>query len=142
MKLSRQSLIAFVLAGTCVIATACTTAEPTNSNQHNGNTIASPSNVSPTNSSATRPPQQSNPGTTGSIEVGSVPAGARVLLVSTGGGGAGEPQLKGSTPTTISGLEPGKYTVDLEKPGYKPFQKDVEVKPGQTLKVTTNLKKQ
>jgi len=35
----------------------------------------------------------------------------------------------------------GKYTVDLEKPGYKFFQKEVEVKPGKTLKVDAPLKK-
>jgi PEGA domain-containing protein len=142
MRSSPKSLMRFVLAGTCAIATACTTAQPTNSNQRNDNTSTSPSNVSPSNSSATRPPQQSNPVTTGSIEVASIPAGARVLLVSTGAEGAGQPQTKGVTPTTITGLEPGKYTVDLEKPGYRFFQKEVEVRPGQTIKVSTNLKKQ
>jgi hypothetical protein len=80
--------------------------------------------------------------TTGSIEVNSVPSGARVLLVFTDEGGAGEPQQKGLTPVTIPGLSPGKYTVDLERPGYKFFQKEVTVKAGGAAKVTANLKKQ
>lgn len=140
MKLSPQSLIRFVLAGSCVIATACTSAPPTNSNQRNGTASSAPSNLSQTNSSAAQP-QQSNQSTTGSIEVNSIPAGAKVLLVSTDVGGAGEPQSKGLTPVTITGLQPGKYTVDLEKPGYKFFQKEVEVKPGKTLKINATLKK-
>lgn len=139
MKLSPQSFIRFVLAGSCVIATACGTAPPTNSNQRNGNANAQ-SNAPQTNSSA-KPSQQPDQSTTGSIEVNSVPPGARVLLVSTDAGGAGEPQPKGSTPVTITGLQPGKYTVDLEKPGYKFFQKEVEVKRGKTLKVDASLKK-
>ena len=65
-----------------------------------------------------------------------------MLLVSTDVGGAGEPQSKGVTPTTITGLQPGKYTVDLEKPGYKFFQKEIVVKQGSTTKVAASLKKQ
>jgi hypothetical protein len=140
MKLSPQSLIRFVLAGSCVIATACTTAPTTNSNQRGGNANGAQSTTPQTNSSAKSSPQ-ADQSTTGSIEVTSVPPGARVLLVSTDAG-AGEPQSKGSTPTTITGLQPGKYTVDLEKPGYRFFQKEVEVKPGKTLKVNAPLKKQ
>jgi PEGA domain-containing protein len=140
MKLSPQCLIRFVLAGSCVIVTACTTAPTTNSNQHNGNANAAQPTAPQTNSSA-KSSQQPDQSPTGSIEVTSVPPGARVLLVSTDAG-AGEPQSKGSTPTTITGLQPGKYTVDLEKPGYRFFQKEVEVKPGKTLKVNAPLKKQ
>lgn len=80
--------------------------------------------------------------TTGSIDVTSTPPGARVLLVTTDEGGAGEPQSKGITPATITGLAPGKYTVDLEKPGYRFFQKEVNVKAGKVSKVITTLKKQ
>jgi hypothetical protein len=63
------------------------------------------------------------------------------LLVSTDEGGAGEPQSRGLTPTTISGLHPGKYTVDLEKPGYRFFQKEVLVKEGAVAKVHAALKR-
>jgi hypothetical protein len=45
------------------------------------------------------------------------------------------------TPTTISGVKPGKYTVDLEKVGYRFFQKEVTVKKGATVKVSATLKK-
>jgi hypothetical protein len=119
---------------------ACTTTPPTNSNQRGVNSNATPSNASQGGSSQNKAVKQST--TTGSIEVNSVPPGARVLLVSTDEGGAGEPQQKGLTPLTISGLSPGKYTVDLERPGYKFFQKEVTVKPGGTAKVSATLKKQ
>lgn len=79
---------------------------------------------------------------TGSIEVTSTPAGARVLLVSVDEGGAGEPQPRGVTPTTVTGVYPGKYTIDLEKPGYRFFQKDVVVKENATSKVKATLRKQ
>jgi guanyl-specific ribonuclease Sa len=119
---------------------ACSPTPATNSNQRSFNSNAAQSNASPASSSQNRPVQQS--ATTGSIEVNSVPPGARVLLVSTDEGGAGEPQQKGLTPVTIPGLSPGKYTVDLERPGYKFFQKEVTVKAGGTAKVSANLKKQ
>ena len=124
-----------------MIATACTPAPLTNSNQRNVNASAAQSSA-PQNNSSAKPSPQPDQSTTGSIEVTSVPPGARVLLVSTDAGGAGEPQSKGSTPVTIAGLQPGKYTVDLEKPGYKFFQKEAEVKPGKTLKINATLKKQ
>jgi hypothetical protein len=65
-----------------------------------------------------------------------------VLLISNDESGAGEPQSKGLTPTTITGIQPGKYTVDLERPGYKFFQKEVTVKKGATVKISATLKKQ
>lgn len=141
MKLRLRNLTRSLLVVSCVVSTACTTAPPTNSNQRNGNANAAQSNTPQTNSTA-KPSQQPEQSTTGSIEVTSVPPGARVLLVSTDVGGAGEPQSKGLTPTTITGLGPGKYTVDIEKPGYKFFQKEVEVKPGKTLRFSATLKKQ
>jgi hypothetical protein len=79
---------------------------------------------------------------TGSIEVTSTPLGARVLLVLIDEGGASEPQPRGVTPTTIAGVSPGKYTVDLEKPGYRFFQKDVVVKANTTSKINAALRKQ
>jgi hypothetical protein len=142
VKLRPHVLILFFLVGSCVITSACTGAPKTNNNQRSSSANVAQSSAPQTNSSATKPSQQPNQSTTGTIEVSSVPAGAKVLLVSTEGGRAGEPQSKGLTPSTITGLEPGKYTVDLEKPGYKFYQKEVEVKSGRTVKVSTNLKKQ
>lgn len=137
MKL-RHFLTTTLLAASLALL-ACST-PPTNSNQRNTNSNSSQSNASQSSSSQNKPVQQST--TTGSIEVDSVPPGASVLLVSTDEGGAGEPQRKGSTPTTITGLSPGKYTVDLEKTGYKFSQKEVTVKSGSTTRVNATLKRQ
>lgn len=141
MKLRPHIRLVYLLVLICVVAPACTTAPTTNSNLRIGNANAAQSTAPQTNSSA-KPPQQPDQSTTGSIEVTSAPPGARVLLVSTDVGGAGEPQSKGLTPTTITGLQPGKYTVDLEKPGYKFFQKEVEVGSGKTVRINASLKKQ
>jgi uncharacterized membrane protein len=65
-----------------------------------------------------------------------------VLLIATDDDTASEPQSKGSTPTTITGVRPGKYTIDLERPGYRFFQRSVEVKAGKTLKINATLRKQ
>jgi len=138
MKLSHVLTGAFLVASLGL--SACSTGPTTNSNQRGGNSNAAQSNASQASSSQNKPVQQST--TTGSIEVNSVPPGASVLLVSTDEGGAGEPQQKGLTPATIPGLSPGKYTVDLERPGYKFYQKQVTVKAGSTAKVNATLKKQ
>jgi hypothetical protein len=78
----------------------------------------------------------------GAIKVGSRPAGASVLLIANEGGEAGKPQMRGTSPTTIADVAPGKYTVHLELKGYKYFQKTVEVKAGETVPVTADLQKQ
>lgn len=126
---------------------ACATAERANSNVRNSNVATAASangvahNALQSNSSAAKAKAQPDV-TRGTIEVNSAPQGARVLLVSTDEAGAGEPQSKGLTPISITGLQPGKYTVDLEKPGYRFFQKEVVVKEGAVTKVTASLKKQ
>ena len=137
MKLRSLVLSLLFLGLGLAMESACTPAPPATTNQTNINT-----NAAPSNSSQTKPTQQSNQSTTGTIEVSSVPPGARVLLISNDEGGAGEPQTKGLTPTTITGIQPGKYTVDLERPGYKFFQKEVTVKKGATVKISATLKKQ
>jgi len=137
MELRPHVLSLLFLGLSLAMETACTPAPPANTNQPNIN-----ANAAPSNSSQTKPTQQSNQSSTGTIEVSSVPPGARVLLISNDEGGAGEPQPKGLTPTTVTGIQPGKYTVDLERPGYKFFQKDIVVKGGKTTKVIGSLKKQ
>jgi hypothetical protein len=135
---SRPHVLSLLFLGlSLAMETACTPAPPANTNQSNINT-----NAAPSNSSQTKPTQQSNQSSTGTIEVSSVPPGARVLLISNDEGGAGEPQSKGLTPITITGIQPGKYTVDLEKPGYRFFQKEIKVKKGATAKISATLKKQ
>jgi hypothetical protein len=135
----RHDLTAFFLVATLGLS-ACSTTSQINGNQRSVNSNAAQANASQASSSQNMAVKQ--PTTTGSIEVNSVPPGARVLLVSTDEGGAGEPQQKGLTPVIIPGLSPGKYTVDLERPGYKFFQKEVTVKAGGIAKVTASLKKQ
>jgi hypothetical protein len=77
----------------------------------------------------------------GTIQVNSNPPGAAVLLISTDEGGAGMPEPKGTSPVTITGVTPGKYTVHLERSGYRYFQKEVTVKDGASVTVSANLKK-
>lgn len=112
------------------IMTGCVTSPSSNANQPNANASQSKSAA------------KSNQGSTGSIEVDTRPPGATVLLVPTDEGGAGEPQSKGLTPTTITDLQPGKYTVHMEKPGHKFAQKEVEVKAGETARVSAALREQ
>lgn len=115
---------------------ACATAQPANTNQPSVN-----ANAAPSNSSQTKTTEQPLPASTGTIEVTSAPSGARVLLIAIDEDTAGEPQSKGLTPATITGVKPGKYTVDLEKPGYRFFQKEITVKKGSTVRVNATLKK-
>ena len=87
------------------------------------------------------PQGQSKPGM-GGIKVGSRPMGATVILIAEEeGGGFGKPQVRGTTPTTITDVAPGKYTVHLELNGYKAFQKSIEVKPDDTATVVADLKR-
>ena len=125
--------------------TGCVRTHPANNNQRSANAAQSnqaTSSNSQSNSAPAKPSPQPAAKTKGTIEVNSVPPGARVLLVSTDEAGAGEPRSKGLTPTTITDLQPGKYTVDLEKPGYRFFQKEVVVKEGAVAKINATLKKQ
>jgi len=148
LKTNSQLLIVLFLSGSFAMLTACATAERANSNLRNNN-VANAANAngaastrSQSNASPAKAASQPASKTRGTIEVTSVPPGARVLLVSTDEGGAGEPKSKGLTPTSITGLQPGKYTVDLEKPGYRFFQKEVVVKEGVVTKVNASLKRQ
>ena len=138
MKPSYRFLILACFA--IAIATAgCATREPAgNTNKNSSANI----NASQPKTAAEPPPVRTSQPGTGSIEVSSTPPGARVLLVAVDEGGAGEPQARGLTPTTVTGVYPGKYTVDLEKPGYKFFQKDVVVKENKVAKVNATLRRQ
>jgi len=145
LKASAQILIVSVLSVSFAMVTACGTNQPANNNVRNANaanTGGAQSNSSQSNSSPAKPAAQPAASTKGTIEVNSVPSGAKVLLISTDEAGAGEPQSKGLTPTSITGLQPGKYTVHLEKQGYRFFQKEVGVKAGAITRVSTTLKKQ
>ena len=130
-------LVWLLVVASFLMAVACNPSPTPPANQSNTNQSTPPSSTSNTNS-----PSKPEQPKTGNIEIASSPSGARVLLVPDEESGAGEPQARGVTPATITGLAPGKYTVDLEKPGYRFFQKQVTVKAGGTAKVTATLRKQ
>jgi hypothetical protein len=132
-----------VLIAASVFVLSCARAQLANNNRRssNANEPASQANSSQSNSGTAKTSPQIITNTKGTIEVSSVPPGAKVMLVANDQAGASEPESKGVTPTTIGGLEPGKYTVDLEKPGYKFFQKEVVVKQGTVAKVNATLRK-
>jgi hypothetical protein len=132
-----HDVLTILLLGLSVIQISCSTAQPANTNQASVNANTAPTNSSPVKAVAPRPDN-----TTGSIEVTSVPPGARVLLIATDDDTASEPQQKGVTPTTITAVRPGKYTVDLERSGYRFFQRSVTVSAGKTVKISATLKKQ
>ncbi len=79
---------------------------------------------------------------TGSINVTSTPPGGVIMLIAEDDGSAGVPQRKGSTPMTLTNIEPGKYTVAIEKPGYKAYQKEIKVDASKTVNVAASLRKQ
>jgi hypothetical protein len=95
--------------------------------------------VSNANNAAPAPARAASPAGA-AIEVTSTPSGASVVLIRQEDGGSGSPERKGSTPVTITGLAPAKYSIILEKTGFKYFQKDVEVKEGKTVKLAAHLK--
>lgn len=120
-----------------LMTTACSHPEGTDA----GNSTKPAGNASASNANT---PQSGGPKTNpalGSIKIASRPEGATVLLIAAEGSDAGKPQTRGTAPTTITDLTPGKYTVFLELKGYKAFEKAVEVKAGETVPVTTELKK-
>ncbi len=79
---------------------------------------------------------------TGGLEIISTPPGAVVILIENFGDSAGEPKPRGVTPTILTDLAVGKYTLHLEKPGYKFAQKSVEVTANKTAKISLTMKKE
>ncbi len=134
-KMARIPVLALI-ALTLLIAASC--ASPTSETNNNSTPAASPG-TAPAASPA--PITESEATATGGIKIESTPVGAEVLLITEAVGGAGPPEPRGTTPTTITDLAPGTYTVHLEKPGYKFYQKSVQVKPGKTSTITATLKK-
>jgi hypothetical protein len=115
-----------------MLAGGCATAQNEN---------AGAANRDAANRPQTAPAETQSKPLTGGIKVESRPEGADVLLIPEDESGADPPQPRGQTPVTITELAPGKYAVHLEKTGYKPFQKSVEVKPGETTAVTAPLQR-
>ena len=127
-----QSFVAFSL-----FTIACSLHEPATNNQ--ANTNANVAQSKPANNNSAQKAPQAN---MGSIEVTSVPPGAGLTLIPTSEDGAGVPRSYGLTPATITDLAPGKYTINVQKPGFGYAQKEVEVAANKTVKVNLPLKKQ
>jgi hypothetical protein len=128
-----SGILITIFLASVLLATAACTQVANNSNSES----SKPAN----NTTASQNAGNKTDSSTGSIKIGSRPPGATVLLIADEGGEAGKPQMRGTSPTTITDLVPGKYTVHLELKGYKSFQKSVEVKAGETIPVTTDLQK-
>lgn len=135
-----RRLLLSLLIPALIVSVSCGPAPVSNSNEAGANRNAMSSASGSTSQPAARAPEQRRIAF-GSIEITSKPPGARVLLIATDESGASEPQPRGATPTTITNLSPGTYTVHLELTGYKYFQQKVEVKENSTAKVTAILRK-
>ncbi|RIH86634.1 PEGA domain protein [Meiothermus luteus] len=66
---------------------------------------------------------------TGTLSVGSVPAGAQVLV---------EGRLVGQTPLSLA-LRPGRVEVELRLSGHQSFRTSVQIRPGETTSLNANL---
>ena len=113
--------------------------DKTQSSSNEANRVGTTPATSNTNKAAPAP-NASPSKAGGTIEIESTPTGAAVILIRSEDGSAGNPERKGSTPLTITGVAPGQYSIDLEKTGFKSFQKDVDVKENKTLKIRATLK--
>jgi len=69
------------------------------------------------------------PPATGTLQVSSTPSGAKVYV---------DGSLRGQTPLTLS-LAPGFHDVELRMAGYEPYRARVQVKSGQTTRVSARL---
>ena len=144
MTLTRRALLALT-AFILLAFAACSSASNSNTatgNAATGNSATGNANgtkrviANPANTNAAA---QTKPGT-GSIEIASIPLGAGITLIPTSPDCDGAPRSYGPTPATVNDLAPGKYTVNLNKNGYKPFQQEVEVKADTVVRVKALLK--
>lgn len=139
MKRRFSALVFACSLAALATSTACT--RPT-ANQNAPATANANQTAANGNLRAEQRPSPAQDPARGSINVTSTPAGAVILLISEGDGAAGAPQRKGSTPMMLTDIEPGKYTIAIEKPGYKAFQKEIKVDASKTVKVAAALRKQ
>ncbi len=66
----------------------------------------------------------------GSLAISSSPSGAAVFI--------GDKQYE-NTPTEVKGLQPGSYSIRLEKPGYDRATSEVTLRAGQRLEIDLSL---
>ncbi len=139
MTKPRPALLALA---TLILAAFAACSPAANRNAANGNAARPAANTNAANANAANAnaAAKSKPGT-GTLEIASTPPGAGITLVTSAEDSAGTPQAYGATPATINDLAPGKYDMQLSKPGYKKFLKEITVKAGATTRVTATLKK-
>jgi len=143
MVITSRTLLLATAAASLIAVAGCST-PGTNQNSGNPQHNTNAASVSTANSNAAANANRPAPAVTaqgGTIDVKSTPAGASVLLIRDEDGSAGQPKPYGSTPATLTGIAPGKYTVDIGKPGFKDYQKEVEVRNGGTVKIDARLVK-
>jgi len=66
----------------------------------------------------------------GSISIVSKPSGAKITI---------NGKHYGDTPLKMSNLKPGSFAIQLEKTGYDPVTRNVELPPGENLELMLNL---
>jgi hypothetical protein len=141
MTFMRRTLTA--LTAIILLAFAACSPTATNNTASGNSNAAKPAantNTPNANTANANTTAKSKPGT-GTLQIASTPAGAGITLVPVAEDSAGLPQPYGATPATINDLAPGKYLVNVSKPGYKTFQKEVAVKADATTKIDATLKK-
>jgi len=143
--MSNQRLALVALGVWLAVVTGCSTPgigqnnrnATRNANVHPASNTNSQANVNAAKAAPAATPARASGGT---IEIQSTPPGASIVLVSEDEAGAGPPKPYGATPATLTGIAPGKYTVDITKPGFKDYQKEIQVKAGATVKIDARLK--
>jgi hypothetical protein len=70
------------------------------------------------------------PEKTGSIKITSLPSGAEVYL---------DNEYHGTTPNTITAVQPGNHTVEIRERGYKNWSQKITVTSGITVSVSPSL---
>ena len=80
---------------------------------------------------STEPPAATAPADQATIAFTSDPAGADISI---------DGEYMGSTPSSLR-VKPGHHTVAVEKPGFKPWQRTLNVQPDATITVDANLEK-
>src|SRR5262245_53826787 len=113
---SIRILTALAIGVWLAVAAGCTTSGPSQTNsgvQRNATGQPASNTNSQANANAAKAATAGTPAraTGGTIEIKSTPPGASIVLVSEDEAGAGPPKPYGSTPATLTGIAPGKYTV-------------------------------
>jgi hypothetical protein len=74
--------------------------------------------------------QAAPPGTSGSLSITTTPPGAEIFI---------DNEMKGVSPTQISGLPAGSHTLGIVKKGYQNISTTISIEPGRTQDYSTGL---